>query len=380
MNLQTNFIEEAIIDNGHLETTTAFGEVSLESMERKLENLLKRSRDVNASVLNRIDDDGINLKDSLVKFGRYDNPFRVDSGRVLFNVNGEKYFHKKAEAQVCERLGLPGKYVRFLKGKSWGEMLLEDNLNELARNYGNKLLFRSIGEEVRGVVSNSFRRMDSRVLLGSFMRKAREIGAVVYNAEYDGIKVWVEVVLPYVVPIETKHNGRVFSLFGARLRNSDFGGSKLEVNVFQLNLVCANGMTGESMLSQVHLGRRFESLTLSDRTYQLDTQTQASAIEDIVGSSLSKDVIIGVGKKIQKSGEELIDVDGRLKSLKKSLREEEVEAVKTLMIESDPMKGMEGRPTDWKLSQAITWVANDREKEIERRKELQDLAGSFILK
>ncbi|MDP9036538.1 MAG: hypothetical protein M3O50_17185 [Myxococcota bacterium] len=71
--------------------------------------------------------------------------------------------------------------------------------------------------------------------------------------------------------------------YGGEWSNSDFGNGVHSFRTFVLRVICLNGMTGENVLKQVHLGTRLhEDLELSDRTYRLDTAASASMLRDIV--------------------------------------------------------------------------------------------------
>src|SRR5690606_34968167 len=109
--------------------------------------------------------------------------------------------------------------------------------------------------------------------------------------------------------IQTENNGNVYSVFGARISNSDFGDGALEVRAFQMNVVCMNGMVSETALKQIHLGKKLpDNINFSDRTYRLDTQAMASAVKDIMKDTLSQDRIVQTVQKIKQASSEEIDM------------------------------------------------------------------------
>jgi hypothetical protein len=80
------------------------------------------------------------------------------------------------------------------------------------------------------------------------------------------------------------------------------------MRAFLLNGVCLNGMVRESVMKQIHLGARLpDKLQLSNKTYELDTQTTVSATRDLTKSLFSKDAILRKAFEIQGASE--IDVD-----------------------------------------------------------------------
>lgn len=177
--------------------------------------------------------------------------------------------------------------------------------------------------------------------------------------------------------IRTENNGIIYSAFGARINNGDFGNSSLNVNAFQMNCVCDNGLVRDSQLSARHLGRKLSAdLQLSERTYRLDTRTMASAVRDITSNILNEDVMLDMATKIKASSAEVIDMDMAIKRLPKEIHKPEVESIKKMLQEGDEDRGIVGKPTKWKLVSAITAVANDLGGT--RKRDLDEIAGKMI--
>ena len=69
-------------------------------------------------------------------------------------------------------------------------------------------------------------------------------------------------------------------------------------------------------MRQIHLGGRLpESLSLSQKTYELDTQTTVSAVSDLTKGLYSKDTIMQKAIEIQGASEIDVDFDRELKNL-----------------------------------------------------------------
>src|SRR5208337_2761286 len=211
--------------------------------------------------------------------------------------------HRNALNQAASRVDLPTKYVGdLLERGEWGRELAARNMNELFQHLnGDRFLLRSVAGQVRGFLSDRYRRLDARPILDSFLGEVQKYGAVPVEGAVTETKISLKVVLPMIFePIPNE-----VMLFGAEYENSDFGNGALVMNTFVDRLWCTNFARGESLLRQIHLGARLgESVTFSQRTYQLDTRTMASAIGDMVGSALGPNSVNGYLALVKKANEE----------------------------------------------------------------------------
>ena len=362
-------------------TTPETFELTKTLMQQKLENLLSNNLST-TQALTQIQRDSDLLDDRLIQPSAI-----IKGGHKLFtggdqfamDLEGEQFtFHNNAIGQLSERMGVPTKYAKNLIKEDWGRDLLSTIFQEHGERKTDKMLFRSVDNQFRGVLSNSYRRLDSMKIYENFIHRSAENGAVIYNASYNDVQTWIEVVIPEVFEIKTANNGSIFTVFGARIRNSDFGRSTCELRFFQMNVVCTNGMVGEQAVKEIHLGRKYDSIHYSNKTYELDTRTVSSAINDIVGGVLSSESIAKQAEKMKESTEEVIDTKQAVKRLTaaKIATKEEATEIEEAMLLSDPQEGIQGRPTRWKLTQAMTSVA--KSKSTERRKQLEEMAGKMI--
>ena len=199
------------------------------------------------------------------------------------------------------------------------------------------------------MLSDSYRRLNSVDILTAFIREAGGQGAVVSDAYMNDTKVWCETILPTPIEIPTRKNG------------------------------CLNGMVRESVMRQVHLGGRLpDSLSLSQKTYELDTQTTVSAVSDLTKGLYSKDTIMQKAIEIQGASEIDVDFDKELKNLvqKGALLKNEGREVEKLLMNNNPDDGVTGGATLWKLTQGITAFA--REQQPERCRELHEISGQLM--
>ncbi|RGN59234.1 MULTISPECIES: hypothetical protein [unclassified Bacteroides] len=307
--------------------------------------------------------------------------FSADAHVRMSMPEGNFNLHGNAISQISEKMGVPAKYLRELAmGDEWQKQLCATILNEHSGwTQRTRVLVRAVGMEVRGVLSDSYRRLNSVEIITAFIQEASVQGAVMSDAYMNDTKVWCETILPTPIEIPTRKNGMVTIFAGARFSTSDYGNGSVDMRSFLLNGACLNGMVRESVMRQVHLGSRLpDSIALSQKTYELDTKTTVSAIKDLTKGLYSRETIMDKAIEIQGASEIDVDFDKELKSLvqKGALLKNEGREVEKLLMNNNPDDGVTGGATLWKLTQGITAFA--REQEPERSRELHEISGQLM--
>ena len=213
--------------------------------------------------------------------------FSGDSRLMMNMPDGQFSLHDNAIAQLADRMGIPQRYLRNLaSGEPWAIMLAAHVLNQHSDwTQRSRVLVRTVGHQVRGVLSDSYRRLNSVEILTAFVQEAAGQGAVISDAYMNDTKVWAETILPTPITVPTKNNGDVIIFAGARFSTSDYGDGAVDMRAFMLNGACLNGMVRESVMKQVHLGSKLpDNLALSQQTYELDTKTTVSAVRAVIRS------------------------------------------------------------------------------------------------
>ncbi len=321
---------------------------------------------------------GINLK------AKEHAPVVTFSGnsRLMMNLpDGQFTMHDNAVYQMADRMGIPSRYLRSLaKGEPWAILLAAHLLNQHSEwTQRSRVLVRTVGGQVRGVLSDSYRRLNSVEILTAFVQEAAGQGAVISDAYMNDTKVWAETILPTPITVPTAKNGDVIIFAGARFSTSDYGDGAVDMRAFLLNGACLNGMVRESVMKQVHLGSKLpDNLALSDETYRLDTQTTVSAVKDLTNGLFSRDNLMQRAIEIQGASEIEVDFAHELKRLTKEggLLKTEGKEVEKILMRNNPDDGVQGGATLWKLTQAIT--AHARELTPERSRELHEISGSLL--
>lgn len=289
--------------------------------------------------------------------------------------------HDNAIGQLADRMGVPQRYLRTLaSGETWAKNLAAEILNEHSGwTQRTRVLVRTVGTQVRGVLSDSYRRLNSVEILTAFVQEASRQGAVISDAYMNDTKVWAETILPQPIVIPTAKNGDVIIFAGARFSTSDYGDGAVDMRAFLLNGACLNGMVRESVMKQVHLGSKLpDNLQLSQRTYELDTRTTVSAVKDLTKGLFSRDNLMKKACEIQGASEIDVDFEHELKKLTRDggLLKSEGKEVEKILMRNDPEDGVQGGATLWKLTLAIT--AHARELTPERSRELHEISGALL--
>jgi hypothetical protein len=305
--------------------------------------------------------------------------FTVNKNRLEANWPPSRQFkiHPYALEQIGERCGMPNpkKVMNWImdddSGVGASELAGILNRKFADQKYKRFLVRCANDHEVRGFLSDRYRRLDSAPLVESFVKRAAEHGALPIEGKALDTKFYLKVVLPHILePIP----GEVM-LWGAQLKNSDFGDGKLDVSGFVYRLRCTNLLMGEDGFSKVHLGGRLdENMEFSERTYKLDTKTMASAVVDVVDSVLEPSNVKKNIKTIQLLAETNTDSDAVLKVLrtKSKLTKGEAEEAAKIFNSAEIEKLPPGQNA-WRLSNAIALLS--QQSEPARQLELEKVAG-----
>lgn len=301
--------------------------------------------------------------------------------KVLMNLPvGSFDIHPHAVSQLGYRLGIPAPYLRELStGQPWERKLCTTILNEHSLGTErSRVLIRTVAGQVRGVLSDRYRRLNSEKILSAFIKEAQNLGAVMADAYMSDTKVWVETLLPNPFIVSTVE-GDVVIYMGVRLSTSDYGDGALDIRSYLLNGACLNGMVRTTEMKKVHLGSKLEeNIMLSDRTYALDTMTTVSAVVDLTRGLYGEQNLFLLRQEIEMANRQKVDFETELKRLMKAgLMKGEVEGVREVLIRHDPTDGLLGGQTLWNLTQAMTAFARDM-VDPERRRTLHEIAGAQL--
>ena len=346
----------------------------------------KRAADKATEKLNAMINAGLQSAKSTLESVEANQPrdFMVPAKKISFHSEEEKGgfniqasfqnhkfpVHQHALMQVGERAGFHVNTVRDMTEPD----VIENFANALNTRYhasDRKYLVRSVKDEIRGFLSDKFRRIDSRPIVRALVDEATRLGAV----PIDGRALETKVALKFVLPTIYEPIANEVMVFGLCFRNSDFGDGALYMNGFCNRLWCTNLAMMEDVFRQIHLGRKLsEELEFSNETYILDTKTTISAVKDVTKSLLSKESVERRLETIKQSASTETDVQKVLTGLRgrSAISKKEAEEVVELYNSAD-IHLLPAGQTAWRLSNAISLMA--QKAEAARQLELEDLAG-----
>lgn len=344
--------------------------VARENLEKQLHEGRATAEATIAHVVNTVPDDTIVAGSALTFEGNGSLKVRFDGQDDV----GLRPVHRNAFNQIASRAGVPIKFANELieADEGWKHELIAHNLNEIYGRTGKRYLSRSVEGEIRGWMSDRYARYDSRPVLDTFIAGLQQIGALPLNGTSTDTRWSLKAVLPKVYePVP----GEVL-VYGLELLNSDFGNGALHVRSFMDRLWCWNLCSGEDAIRKTHLGAQLgDDIRYSQKTYALQTETQASAVGDVVQHLLSEDACEAMNATIAKAADKKVTWD-QVKGRLKALRSSEQEKVKDLFEGQDTYNLPEGKSV-WRLSNAVSWLATGLE-DGDRKLDLERVAGKIV--
>jgi hypothetical protein len=372
------------------EAATDAGNNARRKMEELIENGRKNAMTVLNKVISEVPEDRI-VRGPALKFGV------DDQRRLTVDIGGKvvEHLHKNAGQQVAERgpVSIPMKLVNELLDVTekvpvrighnhdkmveqpalWARQLLADNFNVLYQHTEERFLTRSHGGQVRGFLSNKFRRLDSRPILDAAMDAFKKLGALPIEAYATDVRVTFKAILPRI--FEPVPNEPV--LIGVAWSNSDYGNGAHSLRAYVLRPWCTNYAITEECLREIHVGGRLsEDDVFSNQTYALDTRRSASMVKDLIEASLAPQGVNKVLAAVHDANEEKVDPKKIGEYLKKQLGAGKAKEVIEAFNSADVVNMPPGQ-TKWRMSNAISWIAG-KETDVEKKLELMQQAGHIL--
>jgi len=360
-------------------------------LQRKVNEFVAKSRidseRIYAQLENRHIDDQV-IPASLINFGILHPHTSPEQGQVAVRVNEDGKMHhwllnRNSAYQVGAKIGLPPQWIKeSLNGQAYEQQAVAFALNKYMENYSgrdDRFLFRNVDGIVRGFLSTSYKRLNTREIFMKFIETAEEMNLPLIGALEGESRDYLEVLDPHLIEINTPNNGVVLYARGYQLRNGDFGGSKLEGRSYWKKAICLNGAVGQTYLKEVHLGARLEDqFVFSLETISKDTELRALKVRDTMRYAFSERNRQFEEAQIVESSEHRIDLPKQIEHLPKlGVTKTEKAAIEEILLKRDENDGVSGEPTMYLFAQAVSAYAN-RVTDPERSRELQQIAGGLI--
>jgi hypothetical protein len=336
--------------------------------------------------------------------------FEFEGGRlILYTPSNSWQVHSHAMAQIIQRTGIlnGGVSRKMIEACStrlsdddvpdmWGRDLFLHNLHTIYRETDRARVLVRVVEtpamkaaeergQIRGFLSDKYRRMNSGPILHAFAEKANEYGAVCfanherYRPTYlTDLKVGFSMFLPFVfepIPGEAM-------VFGMQVSSSDFGAALLKVQMISMRITCSNMQIMRDDLKKVHLGGQLpDEIQFSEETYRADTKTIALAVRDLVEVVFSPQRINLTLEVIRAANEEKVDAKVLFDKLQRSgkLQKKEKEAVSGLYNGAD-VELMPPGGSLWRATQALSLFANQKEEDgdVHRAIDIRKISGDLM--
>lgn len=357
---------------------TSNGKDSVEQLAKhKLEEVVEAGRQKAEYVLNRVMTQvpqDVIVTPRALKFG-----FEAADKRVYAGVNVTRRLHPHALRQMASQVKIPIDYLEMLRcsDNEWEHELLLENLRERFSHEddGKRNLVRLVNKEVRGFLSNTYKRLDSGPLVDAFVMEATKAGAVPCEGFVTDLRFNLRVVIPKVMELVPGEH----VVMGAEWSNSDFGSGAHNVRIFMMRLLCTNGMIGQDALRNIHLGKKLtEDIEYSEKTYKLDTATTVSALRDTMRAVFSKEAIESNFEKAKKLATDSgFSWAGFRNSIAKVLTKAEL-ATADSHWESQDVINLPSQRNGWRAVNVLSWMAKHIEDPT-KRNDLERLAGEKFL-
>lgn len=149
-------------------------------------------------------------------------------------------------------------------------------------------MIRTSFKDVRGFLSDRYRRLDAPDLLETVLPVAQESGLQVVSSELTLNRLYLQMLSPRITS-EIKKGDVV--QYGLTISTSDVGAGSVRVEPLIYRLVCSNGLIADTAFRKYHIGRSqtdFENIQelLSDRTKEVTDAAFWLQVKDLVIASL----------------------------------------------------------------------------------------------
>lgn len=276
--------------------------------------------------------------------------------------------------QMSQYLNIPKAYYDRMMGDGNIDLLAKNTQWWLDRQSDRRMI-RTLDGNVRGILSDRYRRLDNYDLLTAMLPILLEAAVNIVSCEVTDKKLYLKF-MTHNVEGEVK-KGDLVSL-GGIISNSEIGFGSLSIQPLILRKVCDNGLIlNELAYKKYHVGRKSQQETI-DISYSDETNTAIDKAfwlktRDVVKETLSQ-VTMDKALKLMKAaaGIKIADpqVAMELTTQKLNLNVEESNSVLTHLIQG-------GDLTSWGMLNAVTRAAQDVES-FDRSVELETLASQLL--
>lgn len=281
-----------------------------------------------------------------------------------------------AHNQLADYVGIPQRYYQKMQDDK-SELLCLNVNHWLAQRSGERRMVRSMGDRVRAILSDRYRRLDHEdVAEAAFPVLMDSQNIELISADITDRKLYLKAVFPRT-EAEVKKGDVVQA--GVVISNSEVGLGALTVEPLIYRLICLNGaIMADSAFRKMHVGSRYASdvdmaQIFRDSTREADDRALLMAMQDMIRAASKEAFAAMVDKMREAAGSPPLTAPRpavELLAKRNGLSISEQDSVLEHLIRGSDY-------TLWGVANAVTAAANDIE-DYDRATELQYLGGRLI--
>ena len=307
-----------------------------------------------------------------------------ERGSLRFSVGGmEKEFTTTdiCRRQIGERVGVPAKYFERMRSEAPG--LLAQNVNHWFKAQPEKRMLRTwqYGENVaRAFLSDRYRPLDNLDISSQILPRLQDAGCEIKSAAVTNSRLYIQAIIPRMEKKLAKVGDIVQS--GIVISNSEVGLGSLWMEHMIYTLRCTNGMIGQNVVKQNHVGRSskggidYEQAReyFSDETRKQDDRAFWLKVQDLMRFALSKEMFESACGRLE--GAAAVEIDQPSEVIEVMAERLDWQDGEAKAVLNNFIKG--GSMTQYGLLNAVTRTAQDMES-YDRAIEFERQGGDILL-
>jgi hypothetical protein len=307
----------------------------------------------------------------------------TNEAKIEIATVGEIPLNNWSHGQLASYTDIPKAYYDRIKQEN--ASLLAQNVNHsLSLRQDDKRLIRTLDGNVRALLSNRYRMLDSYDLAETVLPIMLNNNMAVKSAEITERNTYIRAVMPKLEGEVTK--GDVVQ-YGLQISSSDVGAGSLRVEPLIYRLVCTNGLITSQALRKYHIGKvagEFNDIQeiLSDRAKELSDAAFWQSVYDIVLNSINPKIFEAEIEKLRDAASQKITnynleqvIDVTCKTVGYTATKETKNKLLAQLANGNEGAGL----TKWGLSNSFTALAShDESFGFDDSVELERIGGKII--
>jgi hypothetical protein len=324
-------------------------------------------------------------RDYLAPSGAID--FRLLGGEAALGLpvpglsGAAEYFFLRdvAHEQLASWLRIPKPYYDLLRAEA--PRLYFDTVRYWLANQERKYLLRTLGTDLRAVLSTRYRPLDNDALAAAVLPVLEERGFAIESSEVTDSRLYIKAVTPR---IEGEVRPGDVVRMGVTISNSEVGAGALRIDPLLFFLACTNGLVvAASRLRKFHVGRDAGDIESAreffrDETREADDVAFWMKVQDALRVVLAPEHFQQQLEKLRGATRDAISAPPEkvIEVTAKRFRLTEEERGSVLRHFFRGHNGQD-EPTRYGLAQAISRASQDV-PHYERATELEEISGHIV--